>query len=192
MPEILYTDDLNLDNYGQLKGTRLHSLDSSNINILESVLGPDNFGLIIYDSDMELIKIWNGTRFKNIVEFATTFEVLNGIEEEKVVSPKTLRDIYTNYGNMLFVNSNYQYIPETVYYVGVNFNGSVNLFLPENPLNGKVLVIKDESGNANNGSRRIDINRSGSQLIDGRVVVNIGDKYDYVMLLFRNNNWWVI
>ncbi len=75
-------------------------------------------------------------------------------------------------------------------YYGVNFNGNVDLILP-NPTgkDGYELHIKDEGGYA--GSTRIRLTAS-TGLIDGNSYVDMNINYMSLHLIARNNNWWII
>lgn len=50
--------------------------------------------------------------------------------------------------NTTLVNTSTYAIADTDWYVGVNYAGNVTITLPTSPSSGRVLVIKDESGNA--------------------------------------------
>jgi hypothetical protein len=75
-------------------------------------------------------------------------------------------------------------------YYGVNYNGQVNLTLP-NPsgYDGYNFTIKDEGGYA--ATHRIRLIPS-SGLIDGNNYVDINLRYVALHLMARNNNWWII
>jgi hypothetical protein len=75
-------------------------------------------------------------------------------------------------------------------YYGVNYNGQVNLTLP-NPsgYDGYNFTIKDEGGYA--ATHRIRLT-SISGLIDGNNYVDINLRYVALHLMARNNNWWII
>lgn len=75
-------------------------------------------------------------------------------------------------------------------YVGVSYNGNVNLTL-FNPtgLDGTNLHIKDEGGYA--GIYRIRIGGGGA-LIDGNSYVDMNINYMSLNLIARNSGWWLI
>jgi hypothetical protein len=54
-------------------------------------------------------------------------------------------NIKTN--NTVLVNTPNYSILDTDYYIGINYNGAVNIILPITSEDGKQLIIKDESGN---------------------------------------------
>ncbi len=77
------------------------------------------------------------------------------------------------------------------YYVGVNYAGPVNIYLPANSAQGRKVVVKDESGNCANGVNRwITVRGSNSDLIDGKNAANIA--INYGSLTFVNKNGWRI
>jgi len=75
-------------------------------------------------------------------------------------------------------------------YYGVNYNGDVDLTLP-NPsgYDGYNFTIKDEGGYA--ATHRIRLIPS-SGLIDGNNYVDINLRYVALHLMARDNNWWII
>jgi hypothetical protein len=75
-------------------------------------------------------------------------------------------------------------------YYGVNYNGIVNITLP-NPsgYDGRNINIKDEGGYA--GTYRIRLIPSVG-LIDGNSYVDMNINYISLHIVARNNNWWII
>jgi hypothetical protein len=75
-------------------------------------------------------------------------------------------------------------------YYGVNYNGSVNLTLP-NPsgYDGYNMTIKDEGGYSSTYRIRLT---PLSGLIDGNSYVDMNLNYMALHLVARNNNWWII
>jgi len=59
--------------------------------------------------------------------------------------------------NTTIVNSSTYYSTSTDYYIGVNYSGLVTIILPQNPSNGRIIIVKDESGEAGFSSRMITI-----------------------------------
>lgn len=75
-------------------------------------------------------------------------------------------------------------------YYGVNYNGDVNLTLPNPSLNdGFNLNIKDEGGYS--GTYRIRIT-SPIGTIDNNPYVDMNSDYMSLHIVVRNNNWWII
>jgi hypothetical protein len=92
----------------------------------------------------------------------------------------------------VLVNSSSYTPTDTDYYIGVNYEGSVTITLPENVEPGTCYVIKDELGQASQGSNRyIEILPSGSDLIDGNDKVTIAIDYGSLTLIYRNG-WRVV
>lgn len=89
------------------------------------------------------------------------------------------------------VTSNSYTMGRKDYYVGVNYSGAVNIYLPSKPAQGRKVVVKDESGNCANGVNRwITVRGSNSDLIDGKNAANIA--INYGSLTFVNKNGWRI
>lgn len=75
-------------------------------------------------------------------------------------------------------------------YLGVNFNGNVDLTLPS-PVgyDGYNLIVKDEGGYSSTYRIRLT---PLSGLIDGNTYVDMNLNYIALHLIARNNNWWLI
>jgi hypothetical protein len=85
-------------------------------------------------------------------------------------------------------SSSYTITPQD-YYIGVNYAGAVTLTLPTPKKDGKVYIVKDELGEASNGTNRyITIIPSGSDLIDGEDRVILA--FDFGSLTFVYRNGW--
>lgn len=77
-------------------------------------------------------------------------------------------------------------------YIGVNYAGLVTITLPPNPSSGKLIIVKDESGNSSASNRYITIiPASVSDYIDNdsSVVINIDN--GGVQLVYRNG-WRIV
>lgn len=68
--------------------------------------------------------------------------------------------------------------------------GTVTLPLAASVLDGTILYIKDEGGNAS--TNNITVTRAGAELIDGATSVLISVDYGVLRLIARNSNWWVL
>jgi hypothetical protein len=85
-------------------------------------------------------------------------------------------------------SSSYTITPQD-YYVGVNYPGAVTITLPTPRKNGKVYIVKDELGEASEGTNRyITILPSGLDKIDGQDKAILA--YDYGSLTFIYRNGW--
>jgi hypothetical protein len=80
-----------------------------------------------------------------------------------------------------------QYGPE---YFGVSSSTISYVYLPTNVVVGKVITIKDESGQAS--LYPIYIIPSSGETIDNSTQSQVGIDYGSLTLLRRSNNWWVI
>ena len=79
------------------------------------------------------------------------------------------------------------------YYIGVNYEGAVSVTLPSNPRQGKVVVVKDERGEASLGTNRyITIWPAGSDRIDNRSHAILAYDYGSLTFVFKNGNWRII
>lgn len=75
-------------------------------------------------------------------------------------------------------------------YYGVNYNGNVDLTVPDaTGFDGFLLTIKDESGKCS--KNRIRLTPSGGT-IDNYNYVDMKINYMSLTLIARNNNWWII
>lgn len=92
----------------------------------------------------------------------------------------------------VLVDSNSYTPTDTDYYIGVNYAGAVTITLPENAEPGTCYVIKDELGQASQGTNRyIEILPSGTDSIDGKTKATIAIDYGSVTLIYRNG-WRVV
>jgi hypothetical protein len=73
--------------------------------------------------------------------------------------------------------------------LAVDYAGTVSITLPS-PASGKVLIIKDEGGNA--GSNTITINSNSSEVIDGASNITITTNFDSVTLISNGTDWFSI
>jgi hypothetical protein len=95
------------------------------------------------------------------------------------------------YSTVLVTSSSYT-PTDTDYYIGVNYEGSVTITLPENAEPGTCYVIKDELGQTSQGANRyIEVIPSGNDLIDGNTKVTIAIDYGSLTLIYRNS-WRVV
>jgi hypothetical protein len=77
------------------------------------------------------------------------------------------------------------------YYVGVNYNGKVTIYLPSSPAPGRTVVVKDESGNCGAGINRwITIRTNDGLSIDDKNAANLA--INWGSLTFVNKNGWRI
>jgi hypothetical protein len=92
----------------------------------------------------------------------------------------------------VIVNSSSYTPSDTDYYIGVDYQGAVTITLPPNAESGTCYVIKDELGQASQGTNRyIEILPSGNDTIDGKNKVTIAIDYGSVTLIYRNG-WRVV
>lgn len=78
------------------------------------------------------------------------------------------------------------------YYIGVSYAGPVNVILPGNIVNGKELVVKDESGHAGDGvHRQITIQGSTGHYIDNQSSAILNLNNGAIQMIYRNG-WRII
>lgn len=78
------------------------------------------------------------------------------------------------------------------YYIGVSYNGPVTVILPGNIVNGKEMVVKDESGHAGDGvHRQITIQGSTGHYIDNQSSAILNLNNGAVQMIYRNG-WRII
>jgi len=89
-------------------------------------------------------------------------------------------------------SSSYTIRPQD-YYIGVNYAGAVTITLPRADREGKIFVVKDELGEASQGTNRyITILPTGSDLIDGENRAILAFDYGSLTFIWKSNSWRVI
>lgn len=78
----------------------------------------------------------------------------------------------------------------TDYYIGVDYDGDVDIMLPAGVSN-KVFIIKDESGLVNGTNRRINLIPDGLETIDGETEITIQAPYTSLTIVF-GSEWHLI
>lgn len=76
-------------------------------------------------------------------------------------------------------------------YIGVNSNKPVDILLPTNPEQGTLYVVKLEMG-APIGNRKVTIMADSGIAIDGGTTVVLQEPYEYVSLIYRGVQWYII
>jgi hypothetical protein len=90
------------------------------------------------------------------------------------------------------VTSNSYNILKTDYYIGINYQGAVTINLPDNLEDGTCYVIKDELGQASNGTNRyIVVIPSGTDTIDGKDKATLAYDYGSSTIIYRNG-WRIV
>lgn len=78
------------------------------------------------------------------------------------------------------------------YYLGVNYAGLVTVTLPVAPANGRMIIVKDESGQAGAQNRTITIlPAAGSGLIDGAASAVLNINNGALQFVYRNG-WRIV
>ena len=100
-------------------------------------------------------------------------------------------DISTLSQQSVSVTSNSYTANRKDYYIGVNYAGKVTVYLPTSPVQGREVIVKDESGNCGAGINRwITIRTADGLNIDGKNAANLA--INYGSLTFVNRNGWRI
>ena len=86
-------------------------------------------------------------------------------------------------------NQNYQALI-TDYYVGVNHTSNILITLPPSPDEGKVIIIKDQSGNSSNFA--ITITGHSGALVDGTSDIEINSNHGSKKLIYNDGTWYTI
>ena len=91
------------------------------------------------------------------------------------------------------VNTSSYTIKPQDYYIGVNYAGAVTITLPRADREGKIFVVKDELGEASQGTNRyITILPTGSDLIDGENRAILAFDYGSLTFIWKSNSWRVV
>jgi len=100
-------------------------------------------------------------------------------------------DISTLSQQTVSVTSSSYNVGRKDYYIGVNRAGPVTIYLPVSPIQGREVIVKDESGNCGAGINRwITIRTSDGLNIDGKNAANLA--INWGSLTFVNRNGWRI
>lgn len=112
----------------------------------------------------------------------------SGIIWVDFIGSGTLNAIYSTTGA---TGATY-YAAANDYYIGVSYAGPATVILPYNIINGKELVVKDESGHAGDGVNRwITIQGSSGQSIDNQSSAIINMNNGALQMIYRNG-WRII
>jgi hypothetical protein len=78
------------------------------------------------------------------------------------------------------------------YYIGVSYDGTAGIYLPPNPDNGKIVIVKDESGHAGDPYKYIVIRgATASDTIDRESSATININNATLQFVYRNG-WRII
>jgi hypothetical protein len=109
----------------------------------------------------------------------------NGMFQMDFVNPREI------ISNTAYVTSNSYSVTDNDYYIGVNYNGKANVFLPTGVETGRKFVVKDESGKCSQPLKFIDVRPTGSDTIEGTDFVRLAIDYGSLTFIYRNG-WRVI
>jgi len=92
--------------------------------------------------------------------------------------------------NTILISEDYSATTEDCY-IGVNSDGPVTILLPENDINGHIIIIKAEM-NPPLGNRKVTIKTSDGSKIDGKNKLVITVSYTSITFLYRDGLWFTI
>jgi hypothetical protein len=90
----------------------------------------------------------------------------------------------------LLIDSTY-YATEDDCYIGVNSEGPTTVYLPKEPPDGKIIIVKAEM-KPPLGNRKITITTQDGTLIDSYTEITIQVSHESVTLIYRGESWHVI
>ena len=90
----------------------------------------------------------------------------------------------------ILINRDYTVV-EYDEYVGVQATGPVKVTLLDDVPEGTHITVKLEMGPPI-GNRKVTIKTQGSSLIDNSTSVVLQEPYEYITVLYRGGNWWII
>lgn len=132
---------------------------------------------------------WLNTSNGNEYVYVDDGDSAQWIQPSSIPGPRGLPGFSDAYLTTGITSSAYTLTTDFNYY-GVNYNGEVNLTMPNPTLNdGFNFTIKDESGNAEFNKIRLNCLVG---LIDNKTFVDMNSNYMALHFVARNNNWWII
>ena len=98
--------DIDLVKVGQLVDARIQNLTSAEISTLADELDADNIGLVVFDTTINTLRIWDGTAFSNVsadIEGDIIFKgVINPTNADSVEKAKGYQYVVDTEGQMTF------------------------------------------------------------------------------------------
>jgi len=92
--------------------------------------------------------------------------------------------------NAILVNDTY-YAQLEDFYIGVDSTGPTTIYLPEEPVDGKLIIVKAEMAPPL-GNRKITVTTNNGTLIDGYTEYVIQVSHESVSLIYRGTEWHVV
>lgn len=195
------SDVTNLQTTLNNKAALVHTHSISDVTLLQGTLDTkSNIGHTHYYYEVEQDFHFQSTPPSGMVVGSRWMDSNTGIEYtyindgdsyQWVQSPASSR-FGTGYQNTKVVASSGYTVVDSDYYIGVNYSGIVNVYIPSDVPDGRVLIIKDESGYAGYANRYITISGAAvSGLIDNAntAVININNAA--IQMIYRGG-WRII
>jgi len=92
--------------------------------------------------------------------------------------------------NTILVNDTYYANTEDCY-IGVDSEDATTIYLPKNPTDGKIIIVKAEMGPPL-GFRKVTVTSDDGTLIDGYYEYVMQTPYESITVLYRGNEWKII
>jgi hypothetical protein len=92
--------------------------------------------------------------------------------------------------NTILVDETY-YAQSEDFYIGVDSEGPTTIYLPEEPVDGKLIIVKAEMAPPL-GNRKITVTTNDGTLIDGYSEYVIQVSHESVSLIYRGTEWHII
>lgn len=89
MAEKLIYHDINLVRVSELKEARLHNITTADRTTLGGSLGGTNTGLVVYDTDLDTLYIWDGSAWDAVGTTISGAMTLKGIVAHNAAEPGT-------------------------------------------------------------------------------------------------------
>lgn len=93
-------------------------------------------------------------------------------------------------GLTILIGSEY-HVTNDDYYIGVKSKEPSTIYLPNNSVDGKEIIVKIEMG-APIGNKKVTIIVEGGSKIDGEEFIVLQNPYETIHLIFRGSEWHVI
>jgi len=95
-------------------------------------------------------------------------------------------------GGAVSVTSSSHSCSATDFYIGVSYSGTVSITLPPSPQQGKVMVVKDEAGNAGDSSKNIVLYPADiGDTIEGAASISIKTNFGSLYIVYRSG-WRIV
>ncbi len=162
---------------------------SSTVSSVNNLTG--NVSLFAYQSTPPTSGISPGSRWMDS-ETGEEYVYVNDGSSNQWIQPSLNPLFGTVSGAVTSVTSSSYAATGSDYYIGVDYAGNVTITLPPSPQAGRMVVVKDESGEAGNAGRSITIvSDNVADLIDNDTSIILNINNGGINLIYRNG-WRII